>query len=46
MPNVCVYLDDILVTGESEQVHLKTLDEALRRLGKLVLGSSKPNVLS
>ena len=34
MPNVCVYLDDILVTGESEQVHLKTLDEVLRRLGE------------
>ena len=32
MPNVCVYLDDILVTGESEQAHLKTLDEVLGRL--------------
>ena len=32
MPNVCVYLDDILVTGETDQAHLKTLDEVLRRL--------------
>lgn len=34
MANVCVYIDDILVTGESEEDHLKTLDEVLERLSK------------
>ena len=29
-----MYIDDILVTGESEQQHLKTLDEVLERLDK------------
>ena len=32
--NVCVYIDDILVTGASEQEHLQTLDEVLTRLGE------------
>ncbi len=32
IPRVCVYIDDILVTGETEQAHLKTLDEVLGRL--------------
>ena len=30
--NVCVYLDDILVTGSSEENHLKNLDLVLTRL--------------
>ena len=34
IPGVCVYIDDILVTGEIEQQHLKTLDEVLDRLNK------------
>ena len=34
IPNVCVYIDDILITGESEQEHLKTLDKVLTRLGE------------
>lgn len=29
---VCVYIDDILVTGDSEENHLKTLEEVLKRL--------------
>ena len=29
---VCVYLDDILITGPTNEVHIKTLDEVLRRL--------------
>ena len=32
--NVCVNIDDILVTGASEQEHLQTLDEVLTRLGE------------
>ena len=32
IPQVCVYLDDILVTGKSTEEHLKNLDEVLSRL--------------
>ena len=31
--HVCVYLDDILVTGTTEQEHLENLDAVLSRLG-------------
>ena len=30
--HVCVYLDNILVTGANEQGHLQNLDEVLHRL--------------
>ena len=30
--HVCVYIDDILVTGATEEEHIKTLDEVLQRL--------------
>ena len=33
IPRVCVYLDDILVTGSTEEDHLNNLDEVLTRLG-------------
>lgn len=32
VPNVVVYIDDILITGASEQEHLETLDCVLERL--------------
>ena len=32
LPHVCVYLDDILVTGPTEEQHLATLEEVLHRL--------------
>ena len=32
LPHVCVYLDDILITGPTDEAHTKTLDEVLRRL--------------
>ena len=32
IPNVCVYLDDILVTGATDEEHLQTLDHVLSRL--------------
>ena len=33
IPRVCVYLDDILVTGSTEEEHLAKLAEVLSRLG-------------
>ena len=30
--HVSIYLDDILITGRSEEEHLQTLDEVLNRL--------------
>ena len=32
IPHICVYIDDILVTGKSEEQHLQTVDEVLSRL--------------
>ena len=32
LPNVCVYLDDLLITGQSDEEHLKTLDTVLASL--------------
>ena len=32
LPHVCIYLDDILVTGESESAHLRNLAAVLERL--------------
>ena len=32
IPNVTVYIDDILITGANEEEHLKTLDQVLSRL--------------
>lgn len=32
LPHVCIYLDDILVTGESETAHLRNLARVLERL--------------
>ena len=34
IPQVCVYLDDILVTGRTEEEHLQRLDMVLQRLEK------------
>ena len=33
IPRVCVYLDDILVTGSTEEEHLSNLAQVLTRLG-------------
>ena len=32
IPNVCVYLDDILVTGKTTAEHLRTLEDVLKKL--------------
>ena len=34
IPKVCVYLDDILITGATEEEHLTDLSEVLSRLEK------------
>jgi len=34
IPHVTVYLDDILITGETEAEHLKSLEQVLERLAK------------
>ena len=34
LPHVVVYVDDILVTGSTEEEHLRTLEEVLDRLEK------------
>ena len=34
IPNVCIYIDDILITGLSEQEHLKNLNQVLTRLAE------------
>lgn len=34
LPGVCIYLDDILVTGETEDKHLQNLEQVLSRLEK------------
>ena len=39
--NVVVYIDDILVTGTMEEVHLNTLNEVLNRLKKVGLHLKK-----
>ena len=41
IPNVCVYIDDILVTGQSEQEHLNTLEDVLTRLAEAGLRLKK-----
>ena len=37
LPNVCVYLDDILVSGTSEDHHFQNLDRVLTRLSSVGL---------
>ena len=32
IPKVCVYIDDVLVTGHTEEEHLANLTEVLRRM--------------
>ena len=35
IPNLCVYIDDILIAGGSEEEHLRILNEVLTRLGEV-----------
>ena len=34
MSNVCVFIDDILISGETEATHLKTVEEVLGKLNE------------
>ena len=42
LPGVCLYLDDILVTGQSHQEHLTNLSAVLRKLAAAGM-KLKPN---
>ena len=46
IPRVEVYLDDILISGETEEAHLQTLDQVLERLEKAGLKLRKVNAPS
>ena len=48
IPNVCVYLDDILITGKSDEDHLQNLSAVLSKLqdAGLQLKKSKCNFLA
>jgi hypothetical protein len=35
MPHTVVFLDDILITGDSEESHLSTLEEVLQRVSNV-----------
>ena len=41
IPHVSVYIDDILVTSETDEEHLKNLDEVFTRLENLRLKREK-----
>ena len=41
IPGVCAYLDDILITGSSEEEHLSALEDVLHRLAKAGLRVKK-----
>ena len=41
IPHVTVYIDDILITGETEADHLQTLEKVLERLSKAGLRAKK-----
>ena len=41
IPGVVVYIDDILVTGQTEEAHLSALEEVLKRLGEAGLRLKK-----
>ena len=47
IPGVCVYIDDILITGRTDEEHLEHLDEVLCKIAKAgMLLKKKGNVLT
>ena len=45
IPNVCVYIDDILVAGKTYQEHINSLEKVLARLSEAGLRLKKRNVV-
>ena len=42
IPKVVVYLDDTLITGETDEDHLQIMDEVLQQLKTVALQVKKP----
>lgn len=42
IPGVVMYIDNILITGRTDEEHLEALEEVLRRLQKAELRAKKP----
>ena len=45
IPNVCVYIDDILVAGKTYQEHINSLEKVLARLSEAGLHLKKREML-
>ena len=46
IPGVAIYIDDILITGRNDDVHLKSLEEVLRCLEMVGLRVKRQNAYS
>ena len=43
IPGVCIYLDDILITAENDDLHLERLEQVLKRLEESGLKLNEKN---
>ena len=44
IPGVCIYIDDLLITGRTDQEHIEHLAEVLQRLKEAGVKLKKVNV--